>query len=93
MAQASVEKLEQIEPAKKERVISAPQNSVISPDYKVVKIGESQGEREPHLGEKEEGQSGSMERGQLHNKGGFWEGEQKQAKRTSLGKVEGSTSG
>ena len=38
MAQASEEKLEQIEPAKKERAISAPQNSVISPDYKVVRL-------------------------------------------------------
>ena len=77
MAPASAEKPEHTGPAKKERVASVPENnwqvrqsrpcqkekkqSCLSrvPDRKVKK---SQGEREPHLGEKKRDQGGSMER-------------------------------
>ena len=69
MAQASAEKLEHTGPAKNERVVSVPQREQlarrrsrpcqkekeqsrlsIAPDHEV---GKSQGEREPHLGERE----------------------------------------
>ena len=75
MAQASAEKLEHTRPAEKERVTSVPENSrqvyqsrlcqkeqsrmSRAPDRKV---GEGQDEREPHLGEKEGYQGGSMGR-------------------------------
>ena len=77
MAQASAEKLEHTGPAEKERVASVPQRDQLArtpepplpkekeqsrqskaPDHEG---GESQGGREPHLGEKEEDQSKSME--------------------------------
>ena len=57
---------------------------------------ESQGEREPHLDEKEEGQNGSMERTRVDStvkEGRFQEGEERQAKRTSLGEVGKKMSG
>ena len=78
MAQASAEKLEHTGPAKKERVASVPQREQLAsmperllpkgkgtnrlskaPDHEE---GESQGEREPHLGKKEGDQSESIER-------------------------------
>ena len=78
MAQVSAEKLEHTGPAEKERVASVPQNEQLAstpgpplPNGKATepsvkaqdrKVGESQGEREPHLGERVEDQSGSMER-------------------------------
>ena len=77
MAQASAEKLEHTGPAKKERVASVPQREQLAstpepplpkgkeqsrlsrvPDHEG---GESQGRREPHLGEREGDQSESME--------------------------------
>ena len=77
MAQASAEKLEHTGPAKKEKVASVPQREQLAstpelplpkgkkqsrqsrvPDHEG---GESQGGREPHLGEKEGDQSESME--------------------------------
>ena len=76
MAQASAEKLEHTGPDEKERVASVPQRKQLAstperlcqeekeqsrqsrvPDHAG---GESQGGREPHFGEKEEDQSGSM---------------------------------
>ena len=78
MAQALVEKLEHTGPAEKERVASVPQRESSwqvcwnrpwqkekeqSRQSKVPdREGESQGRREPHLGEREGDQSGSMER-------------------------------
>ena len=77
MAQASAEKLEYIEPAEKERVVSVPESSWQVRQSRLCqkekersrlsrvpdrKVGESQSEREPHLGEKEEYQGGSIER-------------------------------
>ena len=78
MAQASAEKLEQIGPTKKERMASVPQTEQLAsmpespchkekeqsllsrvPDHEE---GESQGEREPHLGNREMDQSESMRR-------------------------------
>ena len=76
MAQAPAENLEHTRPAEKERVASVPQREQLAstpeppcqkeqshqskaPDRKV---GESQGERGPHLGAREGDQSGSMER-------------------------------
>ena len=77
MAQASAEKLEHTELAEKKRVASVPESSwqvrqsglcqkekeqgrqSRVPDRKV---GVSQGEREPHLGEREGDQSGIIER-------------------------------
>ena len=52
MAQASAEKLEHVGPAEKERVATerAVGKYARAPDCMV---GESQGEREPHLGERE----------------------------------------
>ena len=77
MAQASAEKLEHTGPAEKERMASVPEraagkyagatlakskrNRAVSPEYQIEE-GESQGEREPHLGEKEGDQSRSMTR-------------------------------
>ena len=59
--------------------------------------GESQGGREPHLAEKVEDQSGSMDRKgwtpQLVNEGRFQGGQGGQATRASLEQVEGSMSG
>ena len=57
-------------------------------------MGESQGEREPHLVERERAQSMSMERKELTTvkKGGIQGGEGGQAKRAFL-EVEGSMSG
>ena len=76
MVQASAEKLEHTGPAEKKGVASVPQREQLprtqsclcqkekkqsrlsrSPDGKV---GESQGERDPHLGETEGDQSGRM---------------------------------
>ena len=78
MAQASAEKLEHSGPAEKERVVSVPQREqlVSTPEPPLpngkkqsrqsrapdVEGGESQGEREQHLGEKEGDQSESIER-------------------------------
>ena len=78
MAQASAEKLEHTGPAEKKRVASVPQREQLArtPEPPLPKEreqsrlsrvtdhegGESQGEREPHLGEKEGDQSESMER-------------------------------
>ena len=78
MAQALAEKLEHTGPAEKERVASVPQREQLAsmselslprgegtepsfqrPDHEV---GESQGGRKPHFGEREEDQSESMER-------------------------------
>ena len=76
MAQASAEKLKHTGPAEKERVASVPQREQLArtpepplpkgkgteqskaPDHEG---GESQGGREPHLGEREGDQSESME--------------------------------
>ena len=78
MAQASAEKLEHAGPAEKERVASLPQIEQLArtPEPPLPKEektepsvqstrswrGESQGGREPHLGEREEDQSESKER-------------------------------
>ena len=78
MAQASAEKLEHTGPAEKERVALVPQREQMarmamppSPNRKGTEPsvpstrswgGESQGGREPHLGEKEGDQSESMKR-------------------------------
>ena len=78
MAQASANKLEHNGPAKKERVASVPQREQLEstpepllpigkgtePSVQSIKSGvrESQGGREPHLGESEGDQSESMER-------------------------------
>ena len=78
MAQASVEKLEHTGPAKKERVASVPQREHLArtpepplPKGEGTELSvkstrsrgeESQGGREPHLSEKEENQSESMDR-------------------------------
>ena len=78
MAQASAEKLKHTGPAEKERVASVPQREPLArapepyllkgkkqsrlsrvPDHEG---GESQGGREPHLGERRGDQSESMER-------------------------------
>ena len=75
MAQASAKKLELTGPAEKERVASVPESSWQVRQSRVFqkekeqsrlsgvpdrKLGESQGEREPHLGEREGDQGGSM---------------------------------
>ena len=67
MAQASAEKLEHTGPVEKERAASMPESSWQVGQSRLSrvldrKVGESQGEREPHLGEKEGYQGGSMER-------------------------------
>ena len=76
MAQASAEKLEHTGPAEKEKVATEraggndagaafakrERNRAVSPEYQIMRGGESQGGREPHLGEREEDQSESMER-------------------------------
>ena len=78
MAQASTEKLEHTGPAEKVRVASVPQREKLASkesrlcqeekeQSRLSRVpgherGESQGGREPHLGEREEDQSGSMER-------------------------------
>ena len=78
MVKALAEKLKHTGPAEKERVASAPQREQLArtPEPPLPKSkeqsrqssvpdhdgGESQGGREPHLGEKEEDQSESMER-------------------------------
>ena len=78
MAQASAEKLKHTGPAEKERVASVPQREQLArtPEPPLSKAkgtepyvqstkswrGESQGGREPHLGEREGDQSESMER-------------------------------
>ena len=78
MAQASTEKLEHTGPAEKVRVASVPQREKLASkesrlcqeekeQSRQSKVPghegrESQGGREPHLGEREEDQSGSMER-------------------------------
>ena len=78
MAQALAEKLEHTGPAEKERVASVPQREQLASTPKPPlpkgkehsrpsrvpdrEEGDSQGEREPHLGERDGDQSGSMER-------------------------------
>ena len=78
MAQASAEKLEHTGSAEKERVVSVPQREQLAstpepPSPKGKKLshlskapdrerGKSQGGRKPHLGERGEDHSGSMER-------------------------------
>ena len=78
MAQASAEKLEHTGPAEKERVASVPQREHLArtpepplpkgkgtePSVQSTRSsgGESQGGREPHLGEKERDRSESMEK-------------------------------
>ena len=102
MAQASAEKLEQTGPAEKERVASVPESSrqvrrsrlcqkekeqsrlSRVPDRK---MAGSQGEREPHLGEREERVESTVKKDRSQGgKGG-------QATRASLEQVEGSMSG
>ena len=74
MAQASAEKLEHTKPAEKERVASVPQRNQLAstpepplpkgaePSVQSTRSrgGESQGGRDPHLGEREGDQSESM---------------------------------
>ena len=77
MAQASAEKLEHIGPAEKEIVASVPESSCQVRQSQICQkekeqsslsrqpdcmVGESQGEREPHLREKEGNRGGRMER-------------------------------
>ena len=78
MAQASAEKLEHTGPAVKERVVSVPQREQLASSQSRLcqkeneqnrlfkapdrMVRESQGGREPHLGEREGHQSGSMKR-------------------------------
>ena len=78
MVKASAEKLKQTGPAEKERVALVPQREQLArtPELLLPKSkeqsrlssvpdherGETQGGREPHLGEREEDQSESMER-------------------------------
>ena len=76
MAQTSAEKLEHTGPAEKERVVTVPQREQLSSTASRLcqkeqsrlfrapycKGGESQGEGEPHIGEKGGRQSGSMDR-------------------------------
>ena len=65
MVQASAEKLEHTGPAKKERVASVLQREQLTSTPEPSRqsrsqgreVGESQGGREPHLGEKREGRS------------------------------------
>ena len=57
-------------------------------------MGESQGERELHLGEKGGDESGNMgKKGGLHSERRQVQRREGQAKRTYLGEVEGSMSG
>ena len=100
--QASAEKLEHTGLAEKKGVASVPQRAVgkyakpplpkeesrlsRSPDRKVE---ESQGKRQTYLGEREGVQSGKMGKGGLHSE----RRERGQAKKASLGEVEGSMSG
>ena len=76
MAQASAEKLEQTGPAEGKSGLSATERAVgknagaalakrkknrsVCPEYQIMRGGESQGGREPHLGEREGDQSESM---------------------------------
>ena len=78
MAQASAEKLEQTGPAEKERVASVPQReqlastpepsmskekgTAVCPEYQIMRGERVKVGQEPHLGEREEDQSESMER-------------------------------
>ena len=77
MAQASAEKLEHTGSAEKKRVVSVPESSWQVRQSRLCrkeneqnrlsrvpdgKIGESQGERAPHLDEREGDQSGGMEK-------------------------------
>ena len=72
MTQASAEKLEHTRPAEKERVASVPQRESRLCQKKKEQsgqcraldreVGENQGEREPHLDEREGDENGSMER-------------------------------
>ena len=76
MAQALAEKLEHIGPAEKEIVASMPESSWQVRQSQICQkgkeqsrlsrlpdcmVGDSQGEREPHLGEKEGDRGGRME--------------------------------
>ena len=56
-------------------------------------MGESQGEREPHLGKRERIGAGEERMDSTVKKGRFQESEGGQAKRASLGEVEGNMSG
>ena len=78
MAQASAEKLKHTGPAEKERVASVPQREhwqvrrstpcqKVKEQSRLSRVpddegGETQGGREPHLGEREEDKSESLER-------------------------------
>ena len=74
MAQASAEKLEQTEPAEKERVASVPQRKQLAStsepplpegkgtEYQIMRRGETQDGREPHLDERKGDQSKRMRR-------------------------------
>ena len=94
MAQTSAEKLEHTEPAEwKATFAKTKRKKAVCPDRNV---GESQGEREPHLGEREGDQSGKTleERISSTVKGGrFQVGKKGQAKKAYSAEVEGSMSG
>ena len=112
MAQPSMEKLEHTGLAEKERIASVPQREQLTsmpnrPCQKEKKqsrlsktpnrdVGESQDEREPHIGEREGGAEWKHreERVDYQVKEGRFRGEEGgKARRASLGKVEGSMSG
>ena len=112
MARASAEKLEHTGPAEKERVTSVPQREQLAstpepplPKGKGTERSvqstrswgmESQGGREPHLGEKEGGserEHGVERVDSTVKEGRFQGGKREQARRTYLEQVEGSMSG
>ena len=107
MAQASAEKLEDTGPAEKERVASVPQGKqlVSTPEPPFLRGEGSQSrqfrvpdhEREESQGGRERGRS-KRENGEERvdstvKEGRFQEGKTGQARRASLGEVEGSMSG
>ena len=107
MAQASAEKLEHTGPAEKERVASVPQSEQLAstpeppfPKEKETepsdrKVEESEGEREPHLGGKRgiRGKHGEERVNSSVKQSRYQKGEAGQARRASLGEVEGNMSG
>ena len=111
MAQASAEKLEHIGPAEKERVASVPQREQMArtPELPLPRgketepsvqstrsrLGENQGWRELHIGEKEGGSEREHEEERVDsmvNESRFRGGKGGQARTASLGEVERSMS-
>ena len=77
------------------RLCQNKRNRAVSSEHHIIRGGESQGEREPHLGERRgsEREHGE-ERVDSRVKEGKFQGEERgEATRASLGEVEGSMSG